>query len=114
MAEKKTATKKTTASSVKKPVKAAKVTKPAASPILKERAAVIRKKFNGIVVSTKCDKTAVVLVERVKMDQKYKKRYTVSRKYKVHDENNECKVGEKVVFVECRPLSRDKRWRIVK
>lgn len=73
----------------------------------------IRRKFNGVVVSDKNDKTIVVLVESVKVHPKYKKRYTVSRRYKVHDETNQHKIGDKVSFVECRPLSRDKRWRIV-
>lgn len=75
---------------------------------------IIRKKFSGVVVSDKSDKTIVVKVDRVKVHPKYQKRYKVSRKYKVHDENNECHVGDKVTFVECRPLSRDKRWRVAK
>ncbi len=74
---------------------------------------VIRKKFSGVVVSNKNDKTAIVVVERTKVNAKYHKRYTVSKKYKVHDENNSCQVGDKVNFVECRPISRDKKWRIV-
>jgi small subunit ribosomal protein S17 len=74
----------------------------------------ISKKFNGVVVSDKNDKTAIVKVETVKIHPKYKKRYVVSRNYKVHDEKNEAKVGDKVVFIECRPLSRDKRWRLIK
>ncbi len=73
----------------------------------------ISRKFNGVVVSAKNDKTIVVLVESVKIHPKYKKRYTVSRKYKVHDETNKHKAGDKVFFVECRPLSRDKRWRVI-
>ena len=75
---------------------------------------VIRKKFSGVVTSDKSDKTIVVKVDHVKIHPKYHKRYKVSRKYKVHDENNGCHVGDKVNFVECRPLSRDKRWRVVK
>lgn len=75
---------------------------------------IIRKKFSGLVVSDKSDKTIVVKVERVKINPKYKKRYTVSSRYKVHDEKNEFKVGDKVFFVECRPLSKDKRWRVIK
>jgi len=75
---------------------------------------VIRKKFSGVVTSDKGDKTIVVKVDRVRIHPKYHKRYKVSRKYKVHDEKNECHVGDKVNFVECRPLSRDKRWRVVK
>ena len=76
--------------------------------------ATISKKFSGVVVSDKNDKTIVVKVETVKVHPKYKKRYVVSRRYKVHDEKNEYKVGDKVAFIECRPLSRDKRWRVIK
>ncbi|MFA6513701.1 MAG: 30S ribosomal protein S17 [Patescibacteria group bacterium] len=75
--------------------------------------AVIRRKFTGVVVSDKSAKTILVKVETIKVHPKYRKRYTVSRKYKVHDENNKYKTGDKVSFVECRPLSRDKRWRII-
>lgn len=75
---------------------------------------IIRKKFSGVVVSDIEDKTIVVKVERVKQHPKYKKRYIVSRKYQVHDENNEYKLGDKVSFVECRPLSKNKRWRVSK
>jgi small subunit ribosomal protein S17 len=74
---------------------------------------IIRRKFFGVVVSAKSDKTIVVKVESVKIHPKYKKRYTVSRNYKVHDEKNVYKAGDKVYFVECRPLSRDKRWRVI-
>jgi len=73
----------------------------------------IIKKFAGVVVSDKSDKTIVVSVDRVKMDSKYKKRYTLSRKYKVHDPKNKYKTGDKVEFIECRPLSKDKRWRVL-
>jgi len=75
-------------------------------------AAPLSRKFNGVVVSDKNDKTIVVKVESVKKHPKYQKRYVVSRKYKVHDETNKYHVGDKVTFVECRPLSRDKRWRV--
>ena len=74
---------------------------------------VIKKRFNGVVVSDKMDKTIVVRVNSVKVHPKYKKRYTVSKKYKVHDELNKFKEGDKVVFVECRPLSKNKRWRVL-
>jgi small subunit ribosomal protein S17 len=79
-----------------------------------EKKEVIVKKFKGVVESDKSDKTIVVKVETVKVHPKYKKRYVVSRRYKVHDEKNEYKIGDKVIFVECRPLSRDKRWRVIK
>jgi len=73
----------------------------------------IKRKLKGEVVSDKMGKTAVVRVDRFKLHPRYKKRYRVSRKYKVHDEKNKCKVGDTVEFVECRPISKDKRWRIV-
>jgi small subunit ribosomal protein S17 len=73
----------------------------------------IRRKFSGVVVSDKMDKTIVVKVVSVKLDPKYKKRYSVSKKFKVHDEKNEYKEGDKVDFVECRPLSKDKKWRVL-
>jgi small subunit ribosomal protein S17 len=71
------------------------------------------RKFSGVVVSDKMTKTIVVKVERVKVHPKYGKRYTVSAKYKVHDEAEQFHTGDKVNFVECRPLSRDKRWRVL-
>ncbi len=80
---------------------------------IKKEVKVIRKKFSGIVVSDKNDKTIVVNVERVKMNSKYKKRYVVTTKYKVHDEKNIYKIGDKVSFVECRPISKDKKWRVI-
>jgi len=75
--------------------------------------AVIQRKFNGVVVSNKNDKTIVVKIEIVKKHPKYQKRYVVSKNYKVHDEKNQYRAGDKVTFVECRPLSRDKRWRVI-
>jgi len=77
-------------------------------------AAPTARRFQGVVVSDKNDQTIVVLVERVKKHPKYQKRYTVSRKYKVHDAANEYQTGDQVTFVECRPLSRDKKWRALK
>jgi small subunit ribosomal protein S17 len=112
MAEKKQVKKTTSAKTVAP--KAEKAVKVTVAPEAKIAKTIIRKKFSGVVVSDKSDKTIVVKVETVKIHPKYKKRYTVSRKYKVHDEKNEFKAGDKVVFVECRPMSRDKRWRVVK
>lgn len=74
---------------------------------------VVKKKFDGVVVSDKMDKTIVVKVDRVKSHPKYGKRFTVSKKYKVHDELGKYKVNDKVVFVECRPISKDKKWRVL-
>jgi len=66
----------------------------------------------GRVVSDRMDKTVVVAVETPKRHPLYKKTIKRLVKYKAHDENNECKVGDKVRIVEIRPLSREKRWRV--
>jgi len=73
----------------------------------------IQRSFKGLVISDKADKTIVVVVTRTKVHPKYLKRYTVSKKYKVHDEKNQYKAGETVEFIQCRPISKDKRWRVV-
>ncbi|RJR10306.1 30S ribosomal protein S17 [Candidatus Parcubacteria bacterium] len=75
---------------------------------------VIKKKLEGEVVSDKMDKTVTVLVTTIKAHSKYKKQYKSSKKYKAHDEKNEYKIGDKVVIEHCRPLSKDKRWRVIK
>ncbi|MCD6471392.1 30S ribosomal protein S17 [bacterium] len=72
-----------------------------------------KRKFKGVVVSDKMDKTIVVKVERTKMHPKYKKIYKVHKKYKVHDPNNQAKVGDEVIFTECRPISKDKKWKLI-
>ena len=71
-----------------------------------------KRELVGTVVSDKMQKTIVVKVDRVKTHPKYGKQFVVSKRYKVHDEKNEYKTGDKVVFVETRPLSKDKRWRV--
>jgi len=68
------------------------------------------KKFEGVAVSDKMAKTIVVKVDRRALHPKYKKAYTVSKKYKVHDEKKQYKVGDIVSFVACRPHSKGKRW----
>ena len=72
-----------------------------------------RKVREGIVVSNKMDKTVVVLEETMRLHKIYKKRVKTSKKYKAHDEKNECGVGDRVQIMETRPLSKDKRWRVV-
>ncbi|HLC64440.1 MAG TPA: 30S ribosomal protein S17 [Patescibacteria group bacterium] len=74
----------------------------------------ILRKLEGAVVSDKMDKTVVVKVDRQVTNKKYQKKYTVSKKYKCHDARNEYKEGDQVVIVACRPLSKDKRWRVFK
>jgi small subunit ribosomal protein S17 len=71
-----------------------------------------RKVREGLVVSDRMDKTVVVAVETRKVHPLYKKSIRVTKKYKAHDENNACKIGDKVKIVETRPLSREKRWRV--
>ena len=71
-----------------------------------------RKSLQGVIISDKMDKTVVVRVERMVKDpvfHKYLKQYIKS---KAHDDNNACGIGDKVVIVETRPLSKDKRWRV--
>lgn len=72
-----------------------------------------RKVREGEVVSDKMDKTVVVVEETMKLHKLYKKRVKFSKRYKAHDENNECKVGDKVRIMETKPLSKDKHWRVV-
>jgi len=70
--------------------------------------------LKGIITSDKMDKTVVVLVNRYKEHPKYKKRYKVSKKYKADDPKNEYKVGDKIIIQETRPISKDKKWKVVK
>jgi len=72
-----------------------------------------KKRLKGTIVSNKMQKTVVVKVERVKKHPKYKRRYKVHKKYKVHYDKGEYKVGDKVTIEECRPISKDKKWRVV-
>lgn len=72
-----------------------------------------KRRLSGIVVSDKMDKTVVVKVERVKTHPKYRRQYRYSRKFKAHDEKNEYKVGDRVIIEETRPISKEKRWRVV-
>lgn len=74
----------------------------------------LRKTMTGTVVSDKMDKTIVVAVEDNVTHSIYKKTVKKTYKLKAHDENNECKVGDRVEVMETRPLSKDKRWRLVK
>ena len=73
-----------------------------------------KRQLVGIVVSDKMQKTRVVMVQRRFSHLKYGKFLTARKKYKAHDENNEFHTGDKVVIVEHRPLSREKRWKIIK
>lgn len=70
-------------------------------------------KLKGVVVSDAMDKTVVVAVDTFKTHPKYLKKYRSTKKYKVHDENNVYKKGDVVVFQECRPISKDKRHKVL-
>lgn len=69
-----------------------------------------RRRMNGIVVSTKMDKTAVISVTRVFLHPKYRKYIRRRAKYMAHDEHGACGLGDQVIIEECRPLSKHKRW----
>ena len=73
----------------------------------------LRKTMVGKVVSDKMDKTVVVAVETRKMDKSYRNKKKSTYKLNAHDEENKCQVGDTVRVMETRPLSKDKRWRVV-
>ena len=74
----------------------------------------LQKERSGVVVSDKMAKTVVVSIERTVTHPRYKKILRRRSRVKAHDEINQCRVGDRVLLVECRPLSRDKRWRVCK
>jgi small subunit ribosomal protein S17 len=73
-----------------------------------------KRTLNGLVVSDKMDKTVVVAVDSYKTYSKYLKKFRFTKKYKVHDEENKCKIGDKVEFKQCKPFSKDKKFVIIK
>ena len=72
-----------------------------------------KKVLEGVVVSDKMEKTAVVAVNTFKAHPKYLKRYLSTKRYKAHDPENKCKVGDKVKIVEIKPMSKGKKWTVV-
>lgn len=78
-----------------------------------EKTVALGRQFEGVVVSISGNKTIKVRVDSMKTHPKYNKQYKQSRNFAVHDEKNTAKVGDMVVFEECRPLSRMKRWFLV-
>ncbi|MBQ9912222.1 MAG: 30S ribosomal protein S17 [Firmicutes bacterium] len=74
----------------------------------------LRKTRVGFVTSDKMDKTIVVAVEESRRHALYGKSEKITKKFKAHDENNECGIGDRVEIMETRPLSKDKRWRLVR
>ncbi len=73
-----------------------------------------KRQLKGTIVSTKMQKTVIVKVEKKKMHPKYKRRYSFHKKYKAHSEIEELKVGDKVIIEECRPMSKEKKWKVIK
>ncbi len=71
-----------------------------------------RRKLTGEVVSNKMQKTVVVVVRRTRRHPLYGKVISLSKRYKAHDENNDCQVGDLVRIEESRPISKDKHWRV--
>ena len=72
-----------------------------------------KQQLTGIIVSDKMQKTVVVKVDMKKRHAKYKKTYTVSKKFKAHDENNEYHPGDKVVIESIRPMSKEKKFKVI-
>ncbi|MDI6717514.1 MAG: 30S ribosomal protein S17 [Patescibacteria group bacterium] len=72
-----------------------------------------KRKLKGVVVSDKMNKTRVVAISRLKMHPRYKKYCKVTERFKAHDENNEYKMSDQVIIEESRPLSKEKRWKII-
>jgi small subunit ribosomal protein S17 len=72
-----------------------------------------RRVLSGTVISNAMDKTVVVEVISLKAHPVYKKRYRTTKKYYVHDEENQCSPGDKITISETRPLSKTKRWRVL-
>ena len=77
-----------------------------------------KRQLTGTIVSNKMQKTVVVKIERIKEHPKYKKRYKVSKNYKAHVDvsaaGQEYKEGDRVIIEECQPISRDKKWKVIK
>ncbi len=71
------------------------------------------RKLKGVVTSNKMIKTVVVRIDRLKKHPKYQKYFRVSEKFKAHDENGDFKVGDEVMIQETRPISKDKRWKVI-
>ncbi len=74
----------------------------------------MRRQLTGVIISDKMDKTVVVLVERLVKHSWYHKYIRRQNRFSAHDENNSCRIGDKVRIIESRPLSKTKRWRINK
>ncbi len=74
----------------------------------------MKKQLTGKIISNKMQKTVVVKVETIKEHPKYKRRYKIDKKYKAHLKEGEYQIGDKVIIEECRPISKDKKWQVIK
>lgn len=90
-----------------------KVDEKEAKTVEKDKIQTRKRILSGVVVSDKMDKTVVVKISWLKLDKKYKRRYRQSQKYQAHDPENKFKVGDKVNIIESRPISKNKKWRVV-
>jgi len=73
-----------------------------------------KKQLKGTIVSNKMQKTVVVRVQRITESKKYKRRYKVQKKYKAHAAEQNYNIGDVVLIEECRPISKDKKWQVIK
>ena len=73
----------------------------------------LRKKLEGIVISDRMDKTVLVQVERLTKHQTYNKYIRRRARYMAHDPRNMCRIGDRVKIIDCRPISKRKRWQVV-
>lgn len=73
----------------------------------------IKRRLTGMIVSNKMQKTVIVEITTLKAHLKYHRRYKLTNRFKVHNENNEYTVGDKVIIEETKPLSKEKRWVII-
>lgn len=78
-----------------------------------EKKTITQRKLKGVVVSDAMDKTRVIAVDRVKKHPRYHRYFTVTQRYKAHDEHNQTKKGDQVTIIQSRPYSKEKRWRIL-
>lgn len=83
------------------------------SSLEKAKKSEIVAKKKGVVVSDKMDKTIIVSVGIFKTHPKYQKKYKSTKRYKVHDEDNQYKIGDTVEIIPCRPMSRDKKYKVM-
>ncbi|MFH1462204.1 MAG: 30S ribosomal protein S17 [bacterium] len=73
-----------------------------------------KRQLQGKIISDKMKNTVVVEVERIKEHPKYKRRYKQHKRYKADAKDGECQLGDRVVIEECRPISKDKKWKVVR